>query len=648
MAEIATICPYCGCGCGLYLHVANSRVVGTAPMRAHPVSRGRLCLKGWHAHELADSPDRLTRPLVRRGDELQEASWEEAVSEVVRGLQGVIERAGPQAVGVLGSARCSNEDNYLLVRFARAVVGTQNIDSGLAAYSLPEQIAAVSDARIADLDDADLIFLVGAEPGEEEPAVGAHIYRALQRGAKLVTASVRRHALARLAALHLPLKPGAEAAALGSLLYELVVERKLAGDADVTDLTAALADLKPAGAEGKTGLAAALVSGAADLWQAAEKVVVVFSSALAASVEGARAVSAMGAFRALGAGPRVAVLGLLGRCNLRGSWDMGVRRGFLPGAPAGDLAAEGRLKAAWGGDFASGEGLPAWEILDQCQALYVMGDDPSRNLPDWAARRARLEQVKFLVVQDLFLSPLAELAHVVLPAASFAEKDGTVTNLEGRVQLVRAAVKAPGEAREDWRIIAELSRAFGKPVSPQSAADVFAEISQAVPAYAGLSHHSLQAAGGAEIGRDGAADALAGAISALRAAEDGAQAAEQFPLLLVADPTLGTWAEEVSVSHLPVAGREFTVTGKDYPDGMLVLNPADGRKNDLRPGRPVEVASAHGAGRMQVKFSPEVPEGIAVTPYHHAARHRIMNIVAEVETGRPVFAPTPVSVGAGK
>ncbi len=647
MAEIATICPYCGCGCGLYLHVVNSRVVGTAPMRVHPVSQGRLCLKGWHAHELSDSPDRLTRPLVRRGGELHEASWEEAVSEVVRGLQGVVETAGPQAVGVLGSARCSNEDNYLLARFARAVIGTSNLDSSLAAYSLPERIAEVGDAQIADLDDSDLIILVGVELGEEEPAVGAHVYRALQRGTRLITASVRQHSLAHLAQLHLPVRPGGEAAALGSLLHELVVERKLAGDADVSDLTAALADLKPAGSEAKTGLAAAAVREAADLYQAAEKVVLVFSSALASSPEGTRALSVLRAFRALGAGPRVALLGLLGRCNLYGCWDMGVRHGFLPGAPTGDMAAAGRLKGIWG-DFNSEAGLPAWGMMDQCQALYVMGDDPSRNLPDWAARREKLESMRLLVVQDLFMSPLAELAHVVLPAASFAEKDGTVTNLEGRVQLVRAAVASPGEAREDWRIIAELSRAFGKALSYQTAADIFAEIAQAVPAYAGLSHDGLKAPGGGQTSRPGAAKADEGAAAALRGAEGAVEADEQFPLVLVADATLGPWAEEVSVSHMPVAGREFTVMSKDYPDGMLILNPADGRKNDLRPGRAAEVASANGAGRMQVKFSEDVPEGVAVTPYHHAARHRIMNIVTEPDTGRPLFVPTPVSVGVGK
>jgi len=651
LAEIATICPYCGCGCGLHLHVSDGRVVGTGPVRAHPVSKGRLCLKGWHAHEIVDNPARLARPLVRRGEALEETSWEEALAHAAQGLQAVLQSAGPQAVGVLGSARCANEDNYLLVRFARSVLGTPNVDCSLAAYSLPEYVPDASSGQLADLDDSDLILMVGAEPGEEHPGAGARVYRALQRGAKLVTASVRKHALARLADVHLPLRLGAETAWLGSLIHVLLVERRMAGAKaeKVAALVAGVADPNPAATQSRTGLPAAALQQTADLYQAAGKVTVLFSSTLVFSPEGARAVRALaslGWLGRLGIGPEVVLLDLLSRSNLRGCWDMGVRPGFLPGnCSVEDSQAVQRLQEAWGGPFASGRGLPVWRMIGETQALYVMGDDPSRTLPEWPDKQAALRKLKFLVVQDMFLSPLAALAHVVLPAASFAERQGTWTNLEGRVQLARPAVAPMGEARADWRILVDLSRAMGKPMPYQSAEDVFAEITRVVPAYGGLSYRALGVSGGARVvGPAHHEETGEQLMPVLAGASSLPETGQQFPLLLAADPSLGPWDDEVTTSAMLSAGGEFTVVSRENPNGMLCLNPADARKYNLRPGATVQVTSAKGAERMQVRTSEEVPEGVAVTPYHHATRLGIMDIVTEADTGRPVIAATPVSV----
>jgi predicted molibdopterin-dependent oxidoreductase YjgC len=632
-------------------------------VRAHPVSKGRLCLKGWHAHEIVDNPARLARPLVRRGEALEETSWEEALAYAAQGLQAVLQSAGPQAVGVLGSARCANEDNYLLVRLARSVLGTPNVDCSLAAYSLPEYVSDATSyaadgadgrrpsGQLADLDDSDLILMVGADPGEEHPGAGARVYRALQRGAKLVTASVRKHALARLAHVHLPLRPGAEMAWLGSLIHVLLVERRMAGAKaeKVAALVAGVADLNPAATQSRTGLPAAALQQTADLYQAAGKVTVLFSSALACSPEGARAVRALaslGWLGRLGIGPEVVLLDLLSRSNLRGCWDMGVRPGFLPGnCSVEDSQALQRLQEAWGGPFASGRGLPVWRMIGETQALYVMGDDPSRTLPEWPNKQAALGKLKFLVVQDMFLSPLAALAHVVLPAASFAERQGTWTNLEGRLQLARPAVAPMGEAREDWRILVDLSRAMGKPMPYQSAEDVFAEITRVIPAYGGLSYQALGVSGGARVvGPAHHEETDEELVAVLASSPPPSETSEQFPLVLAADPSLGPWDDEVTTSAMLSAGGEFTVVSRENPNGMLCLNPADARRYNLRRGATVQVTSAKGAERMQVRTSEEVPEGVAVTPYHHATRLGIMDIATEADTGRPMIAATPVSV----
>jgi len=528
-------------------------------------------MKGWHAHELVDNPARLRRPLVRRGDDLVEASWEEAVGRVSDGLGALLQSGGPQAVGVLGCAGCPNEDNYVLVRFARAILGTANIDCSARANCLSEWPAngPATGGQIADLDDSDLIVLVGADPGEEHPAVGARVYRARERGARVVTVSVRRHALARLADLHLSVRPGTELAWAGSFLHVLLIEREQAGrEAEqLTGLVTSLAGLSAEAMAATTGIPAADLRRLTDLYQSSEKVTILHASGLALSRDGsevAKALSTLAWLGKHGIGPKVVLLNLLSRSNLRGCCDMGVAPDYLPGYVAlEDEAGAARLERTWDGPFARGRGLQAWEMIGDVQGLYVVGDDLSRGLPDWAATREALAKLKLLVVQDIFLGPVASLAHVVLPAAAFAERDGSWTNLEGRVQRSRAAVQATGEALPDWRILVEVSRALGKPLPYESAEQIFAEIAKVVPAYGGMTYDSLTAQGGTQATGDAAA-AAGPLVPDLAGANNPPEVSEQFPLLLAADPSLRPWDDEATVSHTLTA----SACGRAAPRGL--------------------------------------------------------------------------------
>jgi len=666
LAEIATVCPYCGCGCGLYLHAEKGRIVGVAPSLVHPVSQGRLCIRGWHAHELLDNPKRLTRPLVRRGGDLVAATWDEAIEVVAEGLREVVKTDGVQAVGVLGSARCTNEDNYLLVRFARCTLGTPNIDCSLRSQCFPELAGdgrgfgqATSTGQFADLDESDLIVLLGSDPTEEHPAVAARVYRARQRGIRVITVSTRRHPLARLADVHLPLRPGSEVRLIESILHVLMIERGMARaeTGELAELRASVADLPPEKVAAETGVAPELVREAAELYLSSSQAAIAYGSGLALSQEAAAALQALTNLAALSSpeqAPRVVLLSLLSRNNLQGCRDMGVAPDMLPGyAQLADDEAVRKFERVWGCTLGREAGLSAWQMLGRMKAMYVMGDDVLRSATDPDAARSALEGLKFLVVQDIFLSSTAQLADVVLPAAAFAERDGTWTSLERRVQRIRRATDPAGQVREDWRIIAEVSRALGRPLPYEDEKQIFEEIVGLLPIYAGVFYAPLAVNGGIRWptpeAREApfASEATGPDHPAARPLDPGhppAKTSEQRPILLAADPTLGPWDGEVTVCQTMTVADEFTVADKDYPDGMLLLNPEDANRYSLRDGRPARVLSEKGEAQMRVRVTDEVPEGVALVPYHQAARTGLLTVLENTGTGRPMLVPTAVSV----
>jgi formate dehydrogenase major subunit len=572
---------------------------------------------------LTANPARLTRPLVRKDGALQPASWEEALSAVAAGLKAALAAGGLQAVGVLGSARATNEDNYVLARFARATLGTPNLDCSHRTGSLP------TSGQLADLEQSDLFVLVGNDPNEEHPAVSARLYRGQQRGARILAISTRRHPLARLAEVHVPSPPGGEADALRALLRLLLSK------------TEALGALKESVAEATpeaVGVSAEVLAQAVELYASASRVTLLYSVPLAVS---SRATAVLAGFAALGeakAGPPATLFELLSRNNLRGCLDMGVCPDHLPGYVG--LDEPGELARVWG-DFSQARGLPAWEMPGKVKALYVMGDDLTRALPG-----AELGALDFLVVQDIFLSPLAKLAHVVLPAAAFGEREGTVTNQERRVQRTRKAVDPPGEAREDWRIVAEVSARLGKPLPYTAAEGIFAEIARVAPIYGGLSYAGLEQAGGVIWPAEAAQGAFAWQREAQAVPQNGAarRTSEEFPFLLLADASLGPWEDETSITSTLTVAVEFTITGRDYPTGLLCLHPDDAKELGVRPGRNVQVRSAQGEATMRVQVSEDTLRGVALVPHWQAARLGVLPTVSSPGTGRPALAPTPVAI----
>ena len=464
---VPSICPYCGCGCGVLLEVAEGRLIGVLPQKGHPVNDGKLCIKGWTCHEFVHSERRLTKPLIKEGEGFREASWEEALGLVARTLLGIRERSGPGSIGIIGSSKCTNEEAYLLQRLARGALGTNHVDGGARLWGAALEALrratgrGASTATFDDLQEAEAALVWGCDPARSHPVLGSALRRAVRRGLELALADPLGGSLDGFARCRLRPRPGAEEWAVWALLEAL--EGREGEAAERAGLSAAALREALRLLEGRCVLI--LGEEACRSWPVA-----------AGLVELARRV---GNLWGRGRG----VLALLGDCNAQGALDMGLDPRLLPGQlPLGEAE---RLERAWHREVSRRPGLSLGEMIlaahrGELRAMYVVGSNPLRSLPDAGLVREALQRLEFLVVQDIYLTETARLAHVVLPAAAFAEKGGTFTNLEGRLQALAPGAAPPGEARPDGWIIARLSEMLGLPLRGGTEE----EMAELVPAYA--------------------------------------------------------------------------------------------------------------------------------------------------------------------
>ncbi len=659
MPHVLTTCPYCGCGCGLYLQVEGRRLLGTTASAGHPVGQGRLCAKGWHAHELATSGTRLRTPLVRRGSSLQQASWEEALSLVGERLTAIKAESGGAAIGVLASARATNEENYLLAKLARSALGTNNVDFSARLDALPGLFdlpkyrhLSLCTAGLDDIAAADLVFLWQTDPVEEHPAAAARVLRAAEAGVPVVEVTARRGQLGELAQISLAPRPGSELQLAAGLLHVALSKTE---PAEGDSLAATVANCTPDQTEAATDVPASDVIRAGEALAAADKPLVIYTRGASLGPQGADTLMALSAFgKASEADDSwCSLLWLSSYCNFQGARDMGVLPYFLAGyQPVSEETTRAKFAEAWGAALPSEAGLPSWEMLGRVRALFVMGDDPVSSLPDVAATRQALGNTDFLVVQDIFLTPTAEMAHVVLPGASFAEKDGTFTNTERRVQRVRRAADPPGEARADWEIICDLSGRLGRPMDYASPAQVMAEIAELVPIYSEISYQRLDEDWGVRWSLDGAVSAERAGFGGEGEEEGPASVSqpaaptvdEEYPFVLVADHSLGAWAaDKLVVNAVGLRRQQGADRGEQLPE--LWMSRADCQKGELREGTRVRVRARTGEMDAAVHVSDAVHAGaVVLSAVMREAAASVLPPGVDSETGVPVLRPVAVSV----
>ncbi len=442
----ASVCNYCGCGCLVKYETRDNKI-----MRVSPAEENYLCVKGRYGWDAQHHEDRLTVPKMRVDGKLVDCTWEEALSVVATNLKVIKNKRGADSIGGLGSVRTTNEDSYVFQKFMRSVVGTNNVDM-LARLKTPKGLnTAFFSGELNRMGEHEVILVLDKNVGEINPLTGIEIVRAVDRnGRKVVLVNTEYNKFNKIAAVTIPTS----------------TEKALDG------LTAALSS--SAKSEGE-------IAKAAGLLKAAKSVAVIVPVKIT-DAEFQKIKNLAGQLK------NVTFYPIVPRSNFQGSLDMGMLPSYYPGYRKVDADATAAFSSAWNAILPDGRGLNAVEMMQavasgKLAALYVMGDDPVGSDPNLGQA---LEKLDFLVVQDIFLSETAKLADVVLPAASSAEKAGTFTNLERRLQRLDKAEEPLGESRRDWEIIRDVAKKMGGAMQYASDRDIMKEIRSIVPLYADL------------------------------------------------------------------------------------------------------------------------------------------------------------------
>ncbi|NLF14590.1 MAG: NADH-quinone oxidoreductase subunit NuoG [Anaerolineaceae bacterium] len=604
----ASVCPLCAVGCNVVLGVKNNELRRITPRENMQVNDAWLCDRGRFGHGFVDHPDRLQTPLVREDGQLRPAAWDEALALIARRMQEALAQDGPQTAGGIASTRATNEANYLFQRLFRAALGSNNVDH---LGRVPAGAALLS--ALPALEQKDVVLLAGFDPSTEAPLVELWLKKGLLRhGARILALNPWQIELVKFGAQWIGYRPGSGLVAVQGLMRALVeagVGSRLQRSLNLEELRAGLERYRPEAVEGAAGTPAASLLEAARLLAGARQPIVLYGPnwPLTASEEGrereAEAIAVVENLALLLGGVEAAFVPRDN--NAVGAMQMGAVPDLFPGQQSlADQKVRSRLASFWGGKLSPAAGLGFEEMMAAGQqgslkALWIMGADPARDCPGAAGS---LERIPFLVVQDLFLTDTARLADVVLPAASFAEVDGTFTNMTGRVQAIRAARYAPGEARPDWWILAEAARRLVRPKSQRawafsSAGDVLAEMARVLPALGALDGLAIdpggwQPAAPPRAGRRAFVPVDAG----LPARDAGGQ------LVLVPERLL--YDRGVLLSRSERVQRVV-------PAPCVRVHPDDARRLGLEAGDQVSVSSAAGQWTGTLEVSEEIVPGAA-------------------------------------
>jgi formate dehydrogenase (NADP+) alpha subunit len=668
--EASTVCPYCGTGCRLTLGARGDTLVSARGDADSPVSRGRLCVKGrFGSFEFVSHPDRLRTPLIRTADGFREASWEEALGVVGRELR----KHRGDAFGGLSSAKVTNEDNYVFQKFVRAAMGTNNVDhcarlchsSTVAGLARSFGSGAMTNP-IADLALADVILVTGSNTTENHPIIGLEIRGAVARGAKLLLFDPRRIQLSEIATVWARQRPGTDVAWINGLMHVILrdgladrefIEARTEGFEAVEELVAAYTPERVAGI---TGSAAELIEEAARHYALAARASIVYSMGITqhtTGVDNVRSLANLAMLTGQIGRPGTGVNPLRGQSNVQGACDMGALPSSYPGyQPVDSAEVRARFGDAWNVALPAGAGLTMTEMLPAARAggiraMYIMGENPALSDADSTHVVEALGSLEFLVVQDIFFTETARLAHVVLPASSYAERDGTYTNTERRVQLTEPVVPPPGQARRDWEIVCDVATAVGYPMAYASTAEIHDEMRGLTPSYAGISYSRLRA--GAALHWPCPSEDHPGTPilhretftrgrgqfhpAGYRPPDEVTDAA--FPMVL----TTGRMLEHY---HTGTMTRRSAGLHGLVPGPFVEVSAADAIGIGVKDGDRVRVTSRRGSIALPARVGSRVDQGVVFIPFHfrEAAANVLTNPACDPVAGIPELKVCAVRV----
>ncbi len=645
--KVTTVCPFCGCGCTIDLEVKDNRIVSARPNRNGAVNRGSLCVKGSYGYDFVHSSERLTAPLARVNGSLEKVTWEKAQELVASELRRIKDKYGPDSLAVLSSPKCTNEENYLIQKFARVVLGTNNIDNGSRLCSTASIVGLGSAVgfpgttnRIEALEQSDTIMVIGANLPSSAPAIGYAVKRAARyKGARLVLIDPQQTKLSAFATLWLKPWIGTDVALINGMA-KVIVDEELWDEEFVSRKTdnfdvfcKSLERYTLNYVEEMTGVSGKEVARAARLFALADVASIVYGDGITQHVKGTDGVIALANLAMLtgNVGSRGGIFAVQNDCNGQGACDMGAFPNLLPGYSCVDnTQVRTRFAERWGAEMPVGAGLTALEMVSQARAgrikgMCIVGENPLLSFPNPGLVREALSSLEFLAVNDLFLTETAKLANVVLPAASFAEKEGTFTNFEGRVQRVRKVIEPIGESLPDWQIIVRVSNAMGYPMTYISSHQIMDEIQELVPMYQGMGYKESESEGmdRVEVYKDkqrsrrlfkGQFPSGFGRFVPVQyePAAETPQDGYPFTLLTGSDPYHSGSGSRSSRSQR---------LGEFAPRGYMEIGEQDARQLGLSQGDMVKVMSSCGEVTAVARLTDRLPEGMIFMPLSFPDTH---------------------------
>jgi assimilatory nitrate reductase catalytic subunit len=651
---VQTHCCFCGQQCGVKLVVKDEKVVGVEPWEEFPFNRGKLCPKGVKRYLQNNHPDRLHYPLVRSGDGFARIGWDEALDIVAERIQRIQRRSGNDAFAVLGGASLTNEKAYLMGKFARLAVKTKHIDyngrlcmvsagaGNLKAFGIDRAANPWADIALADL-----ILVTGSNVSECSPITTDYIWRARDRGARLIVIDPRLTPIARTADLFLPVKPGRDSALMNAILHAVI---RLGGiDQDFIaahtngfdEMQRVVEQYSPEKVESLVGIPAARIIEAAELWVQAPRTMLLHARGIEHHTKGVENVlSCINLVLATGkiGKPGCGYATITGQGNGQGAREHGQRCNQLPGARDIENPEHRAVVAErWGvsPDELPGKGATAPQIVEKIHAGEIRGllslcFNPAVSLPDAHFTRAALERLEFYVAVDFFMSETARHADLILPGSLQEEDEGTVTSAEGRVIRIRQAVQPPGEARQDWKIVCAIADRLGsgEKFRFQAPAEIFAELRRlsagGIADYAGITYERIEQEMGVfwpcpdtahpgtprlfEGGRFGHPDGRARfhAIEYRPPAED---VDEEYPIIL-------TTGRVVSQFLSGNQTRRIGPLVEQYPAPRLELHPRLAERLEIADGERVRIVSRRGELLLAAHVVRTIRPDTVFIPYH--------------------------------
>jgi formate dehydrogenase alpha subunit len=697
---VPTTCPYCGVGCNLQLHLKDDYIYRVTSPHDSVVNQGNLCVKGRFGYDFIYSPQRVTTPLIRRvpqapgartqafdRGEWRAVSWDEALDYVADRLVEIYRRDGPEALAVYCCAKATNEDNYLLQKLFRSLFRTNNVDhctrlchAGSVVALLKALGTSAMSNTAAEVIQTDCFIVTGSNTTENHPIISLQMKAAVEKyGSKLIVIDPRRLELVDYATLYLPLKPGTNVPVFTAMAH-VIVHEGLANRQFIAERTegydefvASLDAFTPEAAEAISGVDRDLIRQAARMYATAERGAIYWGMGISQLSHGTASALALIHLALLTGHIGRAGTGLnplRGQNNVQGASDMGAMPFHYPGyMPVDNPANAARWEKAWNvepGGLSLKKGLTTTEILTHAhpggvRALFIMGENPMMTEPNLNVTREHMQQLEFLVAQDVFINESGAFADVILPAASWAEKEGTFTNTDRRVQRVRQAIAPRGQARPDWMIVCDLANRvelrLGRPNSArwtyEDPEEVWAEMAGVVPDFRGVTYARLERGGlqypVPDANHPGTPYLFAetfpsgrGRFFPLEYVPTVEEPDEEYPFILTTGRLLEHW-------HGGTMTRNSELDAL-YPQALVEIHEVDAERTGLRTGDVARVTSRRGSVVLRVNVTPKARPGVVFIPMHFAeAAANVLTIDAlDPQAKIPEFKACAVNLMAAR